>query len=601
MEKKEKPKSNWKRIFYYYWQEGKKYKFLLTVAFFAYTIATLFESVLLPFIYKTIIDTLTKFIAPNGFILPSVPSDFQSIILSYVVFILIIIIFQRILFTLGDYTFSYFHTKALRDINNFAFDRVINHSYQFFVNSFAGSLVKKVGRFVNSFEDIFDIFMYYLWLSSIRLVSIFIVLFLISPFIGSLFFVWTVIFVLFSLYMAKKRMPLDLLEAKYDSNTGARTADVFSSILNLKMFSSRERETVSFNDVTTIQMDARTKAWNFQNFTFLLQGSIVSWLQITSLYVSIILWFNHQITLGTIVLAYSYSGTIFDSVWTLGKQMTRLSKSFSNASEMVEIIDSPIDISDPKDPEVLKMKEGQIIFDHVVFAYKQGSGILNDFNLNIEAGERIGVVGTSGAGKSTITKLILRFSDVNLGSIKIDGQDIRNVTQDDLRSMIAYVPQDPILFHRTLKENIAYGKPDASDEDIIEASKRAHAHEFIQGLPQGYDTLVGERGIKLSGGERQRVAIARAMLKNAPILILDEATSSLDSVSETHIKYALDALMQGRTTIVIAHRLSTIEKMDRIIVMEKGEIVEQGSHGELIKRKGIYHNFWSHQYGGFIK
>ena len=281
--------------------------------------------------------------------------------------------------------------------------------------------------------------------------------------------------------------------------------------------------------------------------------------------------------------------------------MTRLSKSFSNASEMVEIIDSPIDISDPKDPEVLKMKEGQIIFDHVVFAYKQGSGILNDFNLNIEAGERIGVVGTSGAGKSTITKLILRFSDVNLGSIKIDGQDIRNVTQDDLRSMIAYVPQDPILFHRTLKENIAYGKPDASDEDIIEASKRAHAHEFIQGLPQGYDTLVGERGIKLSGGERQRVAIARAMLKNAPILILDEATSSLDSVSETHIKYALDALMQGRTTIVIAHRLSTIEKMDRIIVMEKGEIVEQGSHGELIKRKGIYHNFWSHQYGGFIK
>ena len=210
-------------------------------------------------------------------------------------------------------------------------------------------------------------------------------------------------------------------------------------------------------------------------------------------------------------------------------------------------------------------------------------------------------MGSSGAGKTTITKLLLRFADVTGGAIKIDGQDIRAIKQDDLRASIAYVPQDPILFHRSLSENIAYGKPTATQKEIEEAAKLAHADDFITNLHHGYDTLVGERGVKLSGGERQRVAIARAILKNAPILILDEATSSLDSVSEMHIKAALDVLMKGRTTIVIAHRLSTIEKMDRIIVLEQGKIVEEGTHKSLIDKKGVYHNFWSHQQKGFIK
>jgi ATP-binding cassette subfamily B protein len=392
-----------------------------------------------------------------------------------------------------------------------------------------------------------------------------------------------------------------MIEAAADSRTTGRLADVFTNILNLKMFSSKSREEKAFLAVINEQKTARDNAWRFQNFTYLLQGSIVSWLQIMSLYVSIVLWFQGQITLGTIVLAYSYSGTIFDSVWNLGKQMSKVSKSFSNAAEMVDIIDSPIEITDPVSPQRSTIKEGAISIDDVTFAYKQGAPVFSHLNLDIKPGEKIGIMGTSGAGKTTITKLLLRFADVTGGAIRIDGQDIRSLSQDDLRHAISYVPQDPVLFHRSIAENIAYGKTNATVEEIEDAAKLAHAHDFIKGLHLGYKTMVGERGVKLSGGERQRVAIARAILKNAPILILDEATSSLDSVSETHIKEALDTLMQGRTTIVIAHRLSTIEKMDRIIVMERGAIVEEGNHKDLLKKKGIYANFWKHQNAGFIE
>jgi ATP-binding cassette subfamily B protein len=229
------------------------------------------------------------------------------------------------------------------------------------------------------------------------------------------------------------------------------------------------------------------------------------------------------------------------------------------------------------------------------------TGLFNKFSLSVKSGEKIGLVGHSGSGKTTITKLLLRFMDVQSGEILIDGQDISKIKQDDLRRNISYVPQDPILFHRSLRENIAYGKSDASQEEIVAASKAANAHDFITSLPEGYDTLVGERGIKLSGGERQRVAIARAMLKDAPILILDEATSALDSISERHIQEAFERLMKGRTTLAIAHRLSTIQKMDRIVVFSNGKISEQGTHSELTKNSGVYAELWQEQSSGFIE
>jgi ATP-binding cassette subfamily B protein len=252
----------------------------------------------------------------------------------------------------------------------------------------------------------------------------------------------------------------------------------------------------------------------------------------------------------------------------------------------------------------LKADKGEIVFDKVSFAYDdaaEGSSLFAGLNIKIKAGERVGLVGRSGGGKTTITSLLLRFNDVDDGQILIDGQDISKVKQRSLRENIAYVPQEPLLFHRSLFENIGYGKQSASKEQVIEASKLAHAHDFISELPNGYETLVGERGVKLSGGQRQRVAIARAMLKDAPILVLDEATSALDSESEVLIQDALWKLMDKRTSIVIAHRLSTIQKMDRIIVLDSGKVVEEGTHTQLIKNNGKYAELWNHQSGGFLE
>ena len=242
---------------------------------------------------------------------------------------------------------------------------------------------------------------------------------------------------------------------------------------------------------------------------------------------------------------------------------------------------------------------GEIAFSNISFDFHKENYVLKDFNLSIKGGERVALVGPSGAGKSTVTKLLLRLYDLSTGSITIDGQDIAAVGQESLRNAISFVPQEPILFHRSLMENIRYGRRDASDAEVVEAAKKANCHDFIDALPEKYDTFVGERGIRLSGGERQRVAIARAILKNSPILVLDEATSSLDSESEALIQDALATLMQGKTVIVIAHRLSTIMKMDRIVVIEDGGIVAEGSHKELLKQGGLYKKLWSIQAGGF--
>jgi len=260
----------------------------------------------------------------------------------------------------------------------------------------------------------------------------------------------------------------------------------------------------------------------------------------------------------------------------------------------------PLEILDKPDAVILKCNRGQITFDNVKFHYKGTEPLFQNKSIEIKAGQKVGLVGYSGGGKSTFVNLILCLYDVTDGAILIDGQDIRDVTQDSLRASIAMIPQDPSLFHRSLMDNIRYGRIDATDKEVMEAARKAHAHEFIEKLSQGYDSLVGERGVKLSGGQRQRIAIARAILKNAPILILDEATSQLDSVTESGIQESLWELMQDKTTIVIAHRLSTLLHMDRILLFDQGVIVEDGTHAELLGRGGLYRTLWDAQVGGFL-
>jgi ATP-binding cassette subfamily B protein len=325
--------------------------------------------------------------------------------------------------------------------------------------------------------------------------------------------------------------------------------------------------------------------------------------QIATLLICMYLVSHSLLSIAALIFIITYLGRITNSMYSINSVIRTLEQAFIDSAKVTEIIYKTPEVRDIPHAATMKVKDASIEFKNVEFSYEEAREqiVFKNLNLSIKSGQSIGLVGRSGGGKSTLTHLLLRYMDIDKGHILIDGQDIAMVTQNSLRDNIAYVPQDPYLFHRSLRDNIAYGKPDATDAQIIAAARQAYALEFIDKLPNGLDTIVGERGVKLSGGQRQRIAIARAILKDAPILLLDEATSALDSESEIYIKQALEQLMKNRTSIVIAHRLSTIAKLDRIIVLDKGTIVEDGSHSELLKRNKIYGKLWNHQSGGFLE
>lgn len=582
-----------KKIFWHIWPQIMKYKWSFYLTFVFYGFRVLLISVLKAFYFKKIIDIISE---------PILSRETVAHELFYLVLINILIVLgDYVSSRLGAFTIVYFQSNLMRELSDYSFGNIIKNSYNFFSNRFVGSLVTKSRRFVRAFETMHDIFVYNFWSTFIILLGIFIVLFSQSLLVASIFLCWVVFYIIIISFFIKKRMLYDIAKAEADSRVSGRIADVLSNIFALKVFSAVEREKSSFHEVTNNEQKHRNKSWYFQNKQDAVQAGLMFLVQAVVLYIIIKLWVAGTMTTGTVVLIQTYLIIIFDRLWDLGKATTKFMESVADMKEIIDIFEIKSDILDLDVPEISKMKDGNIDFKNVVFLYDSGQKVFNNFNLKIKSGEKVGLVGHSGAGKSTITKLLLRFVDVSSGVIEVDGQDIRNVAQDDLRRVISYVPQEPMLFHRTISENIAYGKPDASEEEIISAAKRAHAHEFISTLQNGYNTLVGERGVKLSGGERQRVAIARVMLTNSPILILDEATSSLDSISESYIQDAFNELMKGKTTIVIAHRLSTIQKMDRIIVLDKGKIVEEGTHKELLAKDGLYADLWNHQTGGFLE
>ncbi len=495
--------------------------------------------------------------------------------------------------------------KGMRYIAEDTFIKLLDKDYTFHTNNFAGALVAKTNRFINAFEPLYDQLVFNILGVFVPFIFVVGVLFTISAPVAGIFCVALFLYVLVIVRLTRKRMKLNTLRAEAESIQTGNLADSLSNAITVKTFAHEKHELRIYKKSLQNLYEKRLKSWDYQNYPMdVFTTNIVITMNSIALAGALIATYRYGLPAGSLFIVITYVLRLTGRLWDVSRLLRDIEKNLSDAVEMAQILHQRQYIQDKKSAADLIIKDGELDIEKVAFDYRKGSKsqLFNNLNFHIPAGQRVGLVGPSGGGKTTITKLLLRFMDVRDGAIRIDGQDISTVTQDSLRRAITYVPQEPLLFHRTIMENIAYAKPTATHKEIIEAAKKANAHEFIHKLSNGYETLVGERGIKLSGGQRQRIAIARAILKDSPIIVLDEATSALDSESEKLIQEALFRLMDGKTTIVIAHRLSTIKNLDRIIVLEDGSITEEGTHDELFQRKnGTYARLWAHQSGGFIE
>lgn len=576
----------------FYWKFLKRYKISLFLVI-SCAITTSVVGVMVPLYLKKFVDIL----AASGSVEDLLPVLYK--VFWIIVFLRFIQFASRRIEMFAD---SYFCSKTMADIGNFAFAYLHRHSFTFFNNNFVGSLVKRVNRFVRAFESLNDRIIFNVLEMMLEIAMVVGVLFYRNVYLGLALLVWIALYVLISVFYNRFRIKYDIMRSEADSALSGVLADTITNHVNVKLFNGYGKEKEYFKDTQVKFSKLQLFSWYMDSafdgfqafFAFLLEGVLM--------YIGIKLWQVGKFTAGDLMLIQAYVITVVQNIWNFGRVVRHIYSDFSEAAEMTEILVTPHEIKDIPGAKDLKVGKGKIEFKDVGFNYHETRSILKKFNLEIESGQKIALVGPSGAGKSTLVKLLLRMHDVSSGKILIDGQNISKISQESLWKNISLVPQDPILFHRTLRENIRYGRFDATDTEVEAAAKLAHCHEFISGLPDTYETYVGERGVKLSGGERQRVAIARAILKNAPILFLDEATSSLDSESEYFIQDALNVLMKGKTVIMIAHRLSTIMSADRILVIDKGIVAEDGNHAQLLKKKGgLYRKLWDLQAGGFIK
>ncbi len=504
-------------------------------------------------------------------------------------------IFRRLL----DGSNNHLDSRVMANLYISSFEYLLKHSYRFFVSRFSGTLTRRVSKFAAAFEIMADGIMTQFFPTAFFSIGAVTILFLYNKLLGLALGLWLILFLSFLFYMGRRRRPLRSARADADSKMIGSLADAISNQNTIALFSGNTHERSIFGNVVEHWRRATMRSWNMDESIWSVLGFLMVSINVGLLAGAVALWKQGLVTVGDFVLIQSYCISLFERLITINRELRRFFDAHADATEMIEILHTPHEIQDRPGARALAVTHGEISFNNVDFFFYANHPVLKNFNLTIRAGEKLALVGPSGAGKSTVTKLLLRLYDVSIGRIIIDEQDIAVISQDSLRNAIAFVPQEPILFHRTLMENIRYGRKEASDTEVMDAARKAHCHEFIAKLPEQYQTFVGERGVKLSGGERQRVAIARAILKNAPILLLDEATSSLDSESEALIQDALTTLMGGKTALVIAHRLSTIMKMDRIVVLEHGSVVAEGTHRELLTRGGLYQKLWSIQAGGF--
>lgn len=511
-------------------------------------------------------------------------------------------IFGEILWRFAMHFIIRAEIQGTRNLYINAIDALMLKDISFFHNNFAGSLTKKALSYARNFEGFTDTLIFGAFTNVLPLGFASVILFIYSPWLAVALLGLLIPTLLLVVPLIKRRRKLVTAREQANNVMSGHVADIIANMEAVQSFANNNYEREHHRSYVNDYLQKAQYSWDYQNLRVdTLISPMYTVINVVGLALAITVSGDAE-NMAKIFVIFNYYALATRIMWEFNRIYRNLENSITEAAQFTELLLHDSTVHDPEKPEATRVSEGVISFNAVTFTYQTKSGSLfKDLNLHIKSGEKIALVGHSGGGKTTITKLLLRFKDVFSGSVTIDGQNIAHISLHDLRRSIAYVPQEPIMFHRTIRENIRYGNLEASDEEVITAAQQANAHEFITQLPLGYDTPVGERGVKLSGGQRQRIAIARAFIKNAPIIVLDEATSALDSESEILIQNSFWQLMQGRTAIVIAHRLSTIQKMDRIVVLNKGKIAEEGSHKQLLNKQGIYATLWKHQSGGFIE
>ncbi len=593
VKKSKKPVSLTRRTLHYYWQGQKRQKGLTLGTFLSTPVVILWRDVFFTYMLSDIIAKVTEH--------PDLEYTIREVLPEAILVVVLRIIFSAILGELRVYWHWKMEINTIYYLQNLCFDTVAAQSMQFHNDRFSGSLVSQVNKFTSAYELFMDEIVWEILPVGVTIIASLAVLFVRVPIFAGLMTVFIIAYIIAAYFAFRKMAPLNREMASAENKRTGQLSDSISNISAVKSYAREAHEHRRFKGYSKKVADATINLLNQEikrnvQFDFVYVG-------ITVIVLAFLLTGQglFGVSLATLILVFQYSLNITNYLWGFNNIFKHINRVFGDAKEMTEILDTVDDVIDEPDAKKLVITQAEITFRDISFQHRDAkTPLFSNFSLTVSPGERVGLVGISGSGKTTLTKLLLRFADVNEGEIDIDGQNIRYVTQQSLRENIAYVPQETALFHRSIAENIAYGKPGASQTEIVKAAKLANADEFIRDLPDGYNTLVGERGVKLSGGQRQRVAIARAILKDAPILVLDEATSALDSESEALIQDALKKLMKGRTSIVIAHRLSTVADLDRIIVLDKGKIIEQGSHQELLETGGAYSKLWARQSGAFL-
>mgnify|MGYP001048482468 FL=1 len=585
-----------RRTLHYYWKVTRRHKALfaaLMVSTFAFVALLSYGN---PYVMSLIVDQVSAQPVEAGQVL--------TVFGPYIVALILINVFGQAASKLQDYTMYKLEIAASYDLATMSFDALCNQSMSFHSNRFGGTLVSQTTKFMSAYQQLIETIMFPFLPVICSVIFTCGILLPRVPLYVAILMVLLAVYASISYYLYKRILSLNEKAASAQNQLSGELSDSVANILAVKTYGREDYERGLFDNANR-EVVARDSKRMWASLT---RGIITACITVVIMSVVTVFiaggnaWYG--ITPGTLVVMFTYTYTVTNQFNFINNGLQRFNRAFGDASGMTAILDEPRLVADKPGAPDLKVSRGAIDFQDIDFFYTDGNAktqVFDKFGLHIPAGQRVGLVGMSGAGKTTLTKLLLRLSDIQEGQILIDGQNIADTTQQSLRRQIAYVPQEALLFHRSIAENISYGKPDASMEQIRRAAKQANALEFIEKLPQGFDTITGERGVKLSGGQRQRIAIARALLADCPVLVLDEATSALDSESEKLVQDALATLMEGRTCIVVAHRLSTVASLDRIVVLDGGKIVEDGPHDELVSRGGEYAHLWSRQTGAYLE